>query len=101
MSFCSSCGTKILENQKFCPNCGQKVVENQSPDKCKINISAKKVPIPIVVIIIIAMIAVIGFIVKDDIADIIAVSKFHEQKIESYNRLGEAMKRSMEATEKK
>jgi len=29
MSFCPSCGTKILENQKFCPNCGQKVEENK------------------------------------------------------------------------
>jgi len=101
MSFCPSCGTKILENQKFCPNCGQKVVENQSPDKCKINKSAKKVPIPIVVIIIIAMIAVIGFIVKDDIADIIAFSKANERQAESFNRLGEAMKQSMEATKKK
>jgi len=29
MSYCSSCGAEISENQKFCPNCGQKVKENE------------------------------------------------------------------------
>jgi len=69
MSYCSSCGTKISENQKFCPNCGQKVKENEpiKGDPPSIPVTKKKtskVIIVLAILIMVVIIVVVGTVYK-------------------------------------
>ena len=91
MSFCSSCGNKLLENQNFCSSCGKNIGSK----------SAKKVPMSVAVILIAVMIAVVWFIVKDDIMYAVNTSKAEKQRSESFKQSGESLRKSMEETKAK
>ena len=65
MSFCTSCGAKISENQKFCPNCGQKVEENKpiKGESPSFPVTKKKKSRVIIVLAIVIIAAVLSFFI--------------------------------------